>query len=202
MTAIEGRDAWRGAAGFEDERSFLKAYQARAAEVSLLMGTFFLRYLGSLYREFEGDLAMVIVLGEVGHHNVSHCYTGGGGSCRTRDDLLQKPDLWDNLHPCNAFSLSVATGIPRETVRRKINSLVAKGWLRRNMRGEVFMTPVMVRHFHSDFDPHLLREFLEVASRAEQLLRGAGESAKTGGPGQPPHSLARRSGTKGKEVGI
>lgn len=202
MRAIEGRDAWRGAAGFEDEKSFLKAYQARAAEVSLLMGTFFLRYLASIYREFQGDLAMVIVLGEVGHHNVSHCYTGGGGSCRTRDDLLQKPELWEDLHPCNAFSLSSATGIPRETVRRKINALVAKGWLRRNSRGEVFMTPVMVRHFHCDFDPRLLREFLEVARRAEELLRGFGKSAEPGSPAQPPRSPARRPGTKGKETGL
>ena len=76
--------------------------------------------------------------------------------------------------------LSTATGIPRETVRWKIDSLVAKGWLRRNHKGEVFMAESMVRHFHSDFDQGILRELLAVAERARSLIESkpktAGES--------------------------
>lgn len=147
-----------------------EAYQKHPGEVSILMGNFFLRYLGRIYREFEGDLAMVIVLGEIGHHNVSHCYSGQGAACRIDRQRISEPGVWRELHPCNAFSLSAATGIPRETVRRKIDALVSRGWLERNSKGEVFMTQEMVRHFHSDFDLQNLGEFLELAERLQKVL--------------------------------
>lgn len=145
-------------------------YAKHAGEISLVMGSFFLRYLSGIYREFHGDLAMVIILGEVGHHNMSHCYSGQGQSTRVDRMKLGDPSSWRELRPCNAFSLSVSTGIPRETVRRKIKALVSKGWLKRNNKGEVFITTEVVQHFHSDFDPRLLRDLLAVAKRLDTLL--------------------------------
>jgi len=153
------------------------AYRQHSGEISILMGNFFLRYLGHIYREFKGDLAAVIVLGEIGHHNVNHCYSGQGAACRVDRGKTKDPALWDKMHPCNAFSLSAATGIPRETVRRKIEELVAKGWLKRNRKGEVFMTQELVRHFHSDFDLRVLRELLDVAQRIQELVGDSGAKA-------------------------
>jgi predicted ArsR family transcriptional regulator len=45
-----------------------------------------------------------------------------------------------HLEPTNAFSISQATGIPRETVRRKIDKLQQKGWAVKNERSEVYMS--------------------------------------------------------------
>lgn len=150
------------------------------------MGNFFLRYLGHIYREFKGDLAAVIVLGEIGHHNFNHCYSGQGAGCRVDREKLKDPARWERVHPCNAFSLSTATGIPRETVRRKIEELVSRGWLRRTAKGEVFLTKAVPQHFYSEFDLRVLRELLEVAQRLQDLV-----AEIPGSPARSPKHLTR-----------
>ena len=41
----------------DHDKSFAEAYKKHAGEISILTGTFFLRYLGEVYRKFNGDLA-------------------------------------------------------------------------------------------------------------------------------------------------
>ncbi len=158
--------------GTPDDQSEISpaVYRQHSGEISIVMGNFFLRYLGQIYREFKGDLAAVIVLGEIGHHNINHCYSGQGAGCQVHQEQVNDSKLWQSMHPCNAFSLSAATGIPRETVRRKIEELVSRGWLRRNPKGGVFLTKAVVQHFYSGFNPRLLRELLDVAQRLQQLI--------------------------------
>jgi hypothetical protein len=43
----------------------------------------------------------------------------------------------DQIGPCNIASISVATGLPRETARRKVNALIAEGILSRDRRGVI-----------------------------------------------------------------
>ena len=137
------------------------------------MGNFFRCYLTEIYRAFDGDLALLIVLGEIAHHHISRCYTGRGEDRLSINQKIKNPGLRQQLHPCSPFSLSTATGIPRETVRRKINQLVTKDWLCRNPKGEVFMTEAKVKHFNRSFDRHQFREFMATAERIGPLLHGS-----------------------------
>ena len=57
-------------------------YEQHQGEISLRMSHFFMRYLNAIYQEFDGDLALVIVLGEVAHHNVSQPLQLGTGLSR------------------------------------------------------------------------------------------------------------------------
>ena len=51
-------------------------------------------------------------------------------------DLRQVlPD--EQMAPCNVASIAVATGLARETARRKVNALIADGILRRDRRGVI-----------------------------------------------------------------
>lgn len=134
------------------------------------MSHFLLRYLNALYREFNGDLALVIVLGEVAHHNVCRLFSTEGPLAPLEESNYDDPGLYANLEPCNAFSLAAATGIPRETVRRKIGQLVKRGWLQRNSNGSVRIGPAVGRHFRPDFNVRLLRELLEVSDQLKQVL--------------------------------
>ena len=97
-----------------------KGYTEHSAEIATLMGWFFLRYLGRVYEKFEGDFVLAIVLGEIAHHNICHFYSKGKPRDPAKVTGLTSFQPWDDLEPCNAFSLSAATGIPRETKRRKI----------------------------------------------------------------------------------
>jgi hypothetical protein len=50
-------------------------YDQHKKLIAVIMNRFFLRYLNLLYREFEGDLVLPIVLGEIAHHNIIRLYS-------------------------------------------------------------------------------------------------------------------------------
>jgi predicted transcriptional regulator len=137
------------------------------------MNHFFLRYLNLLYREFEGDLVLPIVLGEIAHHNIHRFYSLTGGCIEFNEKAATAPERIKHLEPTNAFSISQATGIPRETVRRKIDKLEKKGWVVKNDQGEVFMSETVSEHFTKDFNKKILAELLEASGCIWNLLKPA-----------------------------
>lgn len=145
-------------------------YEKHQGEIALRMSHFFLRYLNALYRDFDGDLALVIVLGEIAHHNVSRFFSTEGPLAPLEERNHDDPALYAKLEPCNAFSLAGATGIPRETVRRKIGQLIKRGWLERAADGSVRIQPAVGQHFRPDFNVRLLRELLEVSDQLKKVL--------------------------------
>ena len=143
-------------------------------EIAIRLGHFFLRYLSRLYREFDGDLALPIVLGEIAHHNITRFYSAHGPLPLTAQAHWFEPKSCARLTPCNAFSLSAATGIPRETVRRKIATLVKRGWVKRNAKGEVVLVSTVARHFQPDLNvQQLLSELLELNDQLKATLASA-----------------------------
>lgn len=87
-------------------------------------------------RHFDGDLDLFLVLSVIGDRTFS--------ARRVSADLDY--DTWNaarqNFPPedINAQSVSDFSGIPRETVRRKLNVLVDKGWVTRDDRGFIVAT--------------------------------------------------------------
>lgn len=102
-----------------------------AYQVAHLISSFTVPLLRDLYRRFDGDMVAIIVLGEIAIHNVSPFFNKNGGAVPEQwlDDESHRHKF---MRPCNALSISDATGIPRETVRRKVNQLIDKGWLYRD----------------------------------------------------------------------
>lgn len=92
-----------------------EAYEANKATIGIIMGHYFLRHLNLLYQEFDGDLLMPIVLGEIAHHNVVKFYSRQGNCMAVKEQMSHPADRMKNLEPSNAYSISEATGIPRET---------------------------------------------------------------------------------------
>jgi DNA-binding GntR family transcriptional regulator len=82
---------------------------------------------------------------------------------------------------CNAHSLSQSTGIPRETIRRKIDALIARGWLEKVPGKGVRITPVCVTHFSHSFNVPTLTELLATARVITGILHaGKPERGSTG----------------------
>ncbi len=119
------------------------------AFIAIAMNEWVLRHMARVYATFESDLVAALVLGEIAHHNVSRLAPALDYDRQRIRDALAGPDALHAMLPCNAFSISEATRIPRETVRRKVKDLVASGWLTRTGRGELFITPEIARHFGS-----------------------------------------------------
>jgi len=145
-------------------------YEEHKRPVAVMMGRYMLRHLLLLYREFEGDLLMPIVLGEIAHHNIDKFYYLEGMCLKSRSDTPPGPERLKQQDSTNAFSISEATGIPRETVRRKINKMVKKGWLTKGPKGEISINELAVDHFTNDFNKKLLIELLSTSACIADLL--------------------------------
>jgi hypothetical protein len=144
----------------------LEAFETNKSEILLRMGDFFLKYLNRLREAFDGDLTMAIVLGEIGHHNSSAYFSPSQGIRTT----AMPDERFDTMECCNAHSLSLSTGIPRETVRRKIEALITRGWLEKVGSTEVRITPACVEHFGNSFNLPTLSELLLTSRAIEKIL--------------------------------
>lgn len=145
-------------------------YQSRSADISLAMSHFLLPYLLTLYREFDGDLAMVIVLGEIAHHNMSGHFGPRGLSDGAAAEFDVNPSFREGLPACNAFSLAAATGLPRETVRRKLVAMESRGWMERTQAGGFRLTPKVAEHFFPDTNYRMMLQFLATAGQIHGIL--------------------------------
>jgi hypothetical protein len=129
-------------AQFDDHASF----------IVLALGRHSVKQLSTLYREFGGDVAKAIILGEVAHHNLRNLAPSTEYDRKRLTQAIENPETRAALLPCNAFSISEATGIPRETVRRKARELVAEGLLERVGKNDLYLRsdPRIYRRFDAD----------------------------------------------------
>lgn len=68
-------------------------YERHHSKIAIIMGHFALRHLNMIYQEFEGDLIMPMVFGEIAHHNILKFYSRNWSIPRPRSDYQDKPQL-------------------------------------------------------------------------------------------------------------
>lgn len=134
--------------------------------VSLAMSKFTLPLLRAIYSKFQGDLVMAIVLGEIATHNVGAWLSSKGNDPHALDDVQSHERI---LRPCNALSISDATGIPRETVRRKVDALIERGWIYRSENGHLFVHPSVADNF-DHMTTEMVSSLLESADQIKELI--------------------------------
>jgi len=145
-------------------------------------------------RWFDGDLTLFLVFGEIAHHNMSRALQALGvhdapDSPRWRVAMRALHE--QKFTPCNALSISEATGIPRETVRRKVRELEQRGWLVREGPRRLTLAPRAIeqmalpgRAIMEDFrETARVIRVLEDAFTAQQKQRRPGAGAEAG-PGR------------------
>ena len=108
------------------------------------------------------DLDKVIILAVIGQRML-------GGAMATTDepDQLQRtaPTI-DANRLTNIESIAAATGVPRESVRRKVGELVATGWVTRRENGGLHIEPEAVEklapttEYTVDFLDRLVSQFV------------------------------------------
>ena len=140
-----------------------KQVQELQLELSFLVGRFITDHLIRVHHAFDGDLVAALVLATVANRNVHRYYEDvvrkSGASL---DDLVAARDHLGHLRHCNAHSVASATGIPRETVRRKVKWLEEKGWITVGERGELVIRPDIGKEF-AKFDAETIDRFLATA---------------------------------------
>lgn len=138
-------------------------------QVSHLIASFTVPLMRELYQEFDGDMVQLIVLGEIATRNVSQFFRDNPGGMHEKilDDESQRLKL---IRPCNVLSISEVTGIPRETVRRKVDQLIASGWLYRDERKRLMLRPG-VGERHAASTTKRVKDILELAAQLQALLQ-------------------------------
>ena len=170
-------------------------YEKRQGEVRLHMSHFFLRYLNDIYEAFEGDLAMAIVLGEISHHNTARFFSSEQTANQPLLDIQNDPDSRSRMDGCNAYSISCVTGIPRETVRRKIKELKNRGWLEDLPKRGLCFSKACADHFGADFSLRFLNGLLRASRHIEALLTEPEEGGDPEKGMQPMSGSARKPST-------
>ena len=112
-------------------------------------------------RSFDGDLDMFLVMCVIGDRSFSARKVDPGMDYDGfRNASVTPPE------DINIKSISDFSGIPRETVRRKVAQLADKGWVSRNAEGFVVAT----HQAKADLEPLTLASIKYVA-RMMQLFR-------------------------------
>nr|WP_041642267.1 hypothetical protein [Azoarcus olearius] len=132
--------------------------------VALLLARHEVRHLRRWFEEFDRDILLPILLGEIALHNIGATENGKGVA------LGPDGDLHCPLKPCNAYSIAAATGLPRETVRRKIVRLIELGWINKRHNGHLYVTSAALRHFGGVLSSRELGDLIETADHARRLL--------------------------------
>lgn len=145
------------------------AFEVHRGALNLTLNRFFIDYLLRVHRAFDGDIEEAILLGVVAHHNFMPWVVEADGDARRLEALLSQSGRELERLPINAYSIAIATGIPRETVRRKLARLVGKGWLEVKGRSEYFVTAAPEVDFAS-FTFELLHLFLGTADQLRALV--------------------------------
>lgn len=132
----------------------------------ILLARYQIRSLRRLFEEFERDILLPLLLGEIALHNIGALENSGEANVGIERDRFAAV-----MRPCNAYSIAAATGLPRETVRRKIVRLVELGWITRHGNGHLFLTPRAIEHFGSLLGSRELPELLDTADRIRKRMQ-------------------------------
>lgn len=142
----------------------------RRRELSYLIGRFVTDHLVRANQLFEGDLTAAIVLATIAQHNVQRYYDEVARHSEPGlDRLVEAGHHLPHLRPCNALSVSAATAIPRETVRRKVRWLEQKGWITVGERGQLEISRTVGGHF-ATFDAAMIDRFEACARQVVGIL--------------------------------
>ena len=96
----------------------------------------YLNHLIRLYKVFDGDVEMCIVLGEIAHYNAREVFPDFAIQNMTNPEFLK------SLKGCNAHSVALSSGIPRETVRRKVKKLIEMGYVFSDEKKQLTITHI------------------------------------------------------------
>lgn len=139
--------------------------------VAIMLARYEIRNLRRLYDEFDQDILLPLLLGEIALHNIGAL--DGMATTRASADQADQPiqGLICTLKPCNAYSIAAASGLARETVRRKIARLVELGWISRRHNGHLYVSSRAMEHFGNLLTSRDLPELLEMADSVRHQFK-------------------------------
>ena len=148
-------------------------------------------------RRFGGDYERLVLWGVLAHLNVAPLMPPGSLPSSVLDAHGLVPDADARMQPVRTSDLAQITGIPRETVRRKLAWLERDRWIRRADGGwllDLERTDAELRGFTLES----IRRFVQAARTMEAAIddaSGAVSGSRTARSGGAP-TTARTTGAR------
>jgi hypothetical protein len=161
-------------AAMDDQVSWLFRRQTLASSESLL------RILREAVADYGGDVEGVIIYLAISCASVGSALKNPALTALTEGDM---PESW--FRPTSRRAIAASTGLPRETVRRKVGQFLEAGLLVQAGAGVCIPRQLLNDPVHHRFAACMIAEF----TRAAQQLKRLEERAKRG-PALSPEGAA------------
>lgn len=141
-----------------------ETYASHRDVLSVLLLRFMTSRLRAMYQAYDGDLTLCLVLGEIASRNTERFYDERRG---------YQPAAFNGQKqylPCNALSISDVTGIPRETVRRKLAKLVDLGWIEKTP-DDMYVITDRIGTVFAAFDDSQTYDLMRTSDQIKNVLQ-------------------------------
>ena len=139
-----------------------KQYAERYGDVHPKILRHLIAWVLLMRESFDGDLDLMVVLAVIGDRALKDPSVRG----YSYQGLIDRKPVATRIPLTNRKSIADSTGIPRETVRRKVATLIARGWVEELPDGSLI--PALASK--TDLYATTLRSF-EVLGRLAEALR-------------------------------
>ena len=143
--------------------------------------TAFVNLLLVLRKGFDGDLDMMLILAIISDRRIwQRACKGDVSYAGLGKTPLPLPA--NDAISINVLSIANFTGIPRETVRRKVAALIERGWVDREDNGDLCPTRKAAIDLQAGTDATIayIRAIVEACDRVRSSSPGTGGSKRTG----------------------
>lgn len=134
--------------------------------LSVVMLRYMTSRLRAIYQAYGGDMVLCLVLGEIATRNTDLIRPERYGY--NQPNASQRQYL-----PCNALSIEQVTGIPRETIRRKIAKLLALGWIEKTP-DDMYIISDKSKEVFAAFDDAQLFDFINTFHQIAKIIKKKG----------------------------
>ncbi|GEB80895.1 hypothetical protein DDE01_23100 [Desulfovibrio desulfuricans] len=143
-------------------------FEKNRIKIEIETNKFLVDHIVRVYKLFDGDITSAIILGAISFHTISNIAPKLNHDTNKISKVLANHND-PRIPPCNAYSISESTGIPRETVRRKIDKLVQAGFITKNTKAEVFFKEG-TQFFFSHFSLETANNVLNAADKLREII--------------------------------
>ena len=161
-----------------DPRSaaFDAAFDQSFGLVAFAMNRHLIDHMLRAQRELQVDFESLVIWGLLAHLNSAHLVPPGSSPSSILDDVGRLRDTTQRLRPMRLRDLEQIARMPRETVRRKLAALEARGFVERGTQGWLYRRDSVDARL-IEFNRETARRLLVVVEEIKRFLASGHEKA-------------------------
>ena len=154
-----------------DPRSeaFDRAFDRAFGLVAFAMNRHLIDHMLRAQRELQVDFESIVIWGLLAHLNSAHLVPPGSSPASLLDEHGRVKDVGPGLRPLRLRDLEQISRMPRETIRRKLAQLEARGYIERSGQGWIYRRDSVDARL-IEFNRETARRMLIAAEEVGRLL--------------------------------